>query len=212
MALPCNARLRECIPQCGLTLRSNVARARGQRRWRQVIVPAFVPQQFVQNSPFQRRDFRRPDFARARQIDAMIERDPAVLDEQYAIGERDGLGHIVSHHDRREFLLEPHALDQPPHRQAGQRIQRAERFVKGKQAGLAHQCARQRHALLLTAGQYRRPVSAPFLESDLAQRVGRPLARIRRGTFPPNPTSTLARTDAQGRSRGSWNIILIAPP
>ena len=48
-------------------------------------------------------------------------------------------------------LREPHLLDEALHFDAGQRIERAERFVERKQARRAHERARERDTLLLPA-------------------------------------------------------------
>ena len=76
--------------------------------------------------------------------------------------------------------------------------------------GLADQRAGQRHALLLAAGQHRRPVAGAIGEADLAEHVERALAAPRRrAAMPVSPTSTLSTTRAQGSSRGSWNMMRV---
>ncbi len=68
-------------------------------------------------------------------------------------------------------MLQPEPLDQLLHLDAGQRIQRAQWFVQQQQAWLVDQRAGQRHALLLPAGQGRRPLVGAFGQADLGQRL-----------------------------------------
>ena len=114
--------------------------------------------------------------------------DAAVLDDQHAIGQRDGFGDVVRHQDRGKALIVPDPLQQPLHRNPRQRIERAERLVERQHARMADQRARQRHALLLSAGQHRRPLRRACRRGRL-----RP-ARSRRG--PARPASC-----ARGRGR-----------
>eukprot|EP01132_Coremiostelium_polycephalum_P019156 gene19155-biopygen10454 len=59
------------------------------------------------------------------------------------------------------------------HLDAGQRIQRGERFVEQQQLGLAHQAAGQCHALGLAAGEGRRVRLQPMGQPDFRQRLHR---------------------------------------
>ena len=98
--------------------------------------------------------------------------------------------------------------EQPLHRDPGQRIERAERLVEREEARMADQRARQRHALLLAAGQHRRPMRRACSSSPTSRSVLSP-ARDRASGEPrsrPRPTSTFDSTRAQGSSRGSWNM------
>ena len=49
--------------------------------------------------------------------------NPALVDHQHAIRQRDCLGDVVSHQDRGKALVAPDPLQQPLHRDAGQRVQ-----------------------------------------------------------------------------------------
>ena len=132
------------------------------------------------------------------------------LDHDDAVGERDRLGDVVGDQDRGEALVEPDALQQLLHLDAGQRVERAERLVERQDLRLADQRAGQRHALLLAAGQHRRPLAGAIGEADLAQacRAPAPLASAP-AAMPVSPTSTLSTTRAQGSSRGSWNMMRV---
>ena len=106
--------------------------------------------------------------------------DAAVLDDQHAIGQRDRLGDVMRHQDRGKALIVPDPLQQPLHRNPRQRIERAERLVERQHARPADQRARQRHALLLSAGQHRRPLRPLVVETDLDQRALGARLRVRR--------------------------------
>ena len=130
-------------------------------------------QKIFQDRAFQRRQFGRTALPRTRNIDAEIERDAAVLDDQHAVGERHGLGNVVGDQDRGEALIVPDPLEQLLHLDAGQRVERAERLVEREDARLADQRARQRHALLLAAGQHRRPLVALSARPTSRKRAAR---------------------------------------
>ena len=85
------------------------------------------------------------------------------------------------------------------HPDARQRVERAERLVEQQQRGLAHECARQRGALGLAAGERLGPVVRVVGEADLLERR----ARLALGCHVrPKPSTTLSRTLAHGSSRG----------
>src|ERR1700722_1718091 len=138
-------------------------------------------EQVAQDRTFQRREIGRTAPARARDVDIDIVRDAAVFNDQHTIGERDRFGNIVRDQDRGEGLIMPDPLQQPLHRNTGQRIERAERLVESQDAGMADQRAGQRHALLLAAGQNRRPLTALCVEADFNQGVFSARLRIGRG-------------------------------
>jgi len=64
---------------------------------------------------------------------------------------------------------EPHLIDQL----------RAQRLVERQHAGIADQRPRQCHALLLSAGEQRRPLPALVVKADFGQRLLRARLRIR---------------------------------
>ncbi|MNO84811.1 hypothetical protein D3C76_761640 [compost metagenome] len=68
-------------------------------------------------------------------------------------------------------MLLPQAFDQLLHLDAGQRIQRAERFVEQQQARPVDQRAGQGDALLLAAGQGRRPFMGAIRQPHFLQRL-----------------------------------------
>src|SRR2546428_3815231 len=72
-------------------------------------------QQIFQDRTFQRGKLRRAAPPRARNIDVDVVRDDAVLDDEHAVGQRHGLGHIVRHQDRGITLIVPDPLEQPLH-------------------------------------------------------------------------------------------------
>ena len=47
-----------------------------------------------------------------RQSDRLVERDPAFLDEDYAIGERNRLRHVMGHQQSSEPPLQPKVFDE----------------------------------------------------------------------------------------------------
>ena len=69
-------------------------------------------------------------------------------------------------------------LQEPLHLVAEFRIERAERLIEENQARLADDRARERHALLLAAGELRRIAVAEIAERDQRQRLLHPLADI----------------------------------
>jgi hypothetical protein len=115
-------------------------------------------QKIFQDRAFQRSQLGRATPPRARNIDSDVVRDAAVFDDQNAISERYRLGDVMRHQDRSERLIVPDAFQQPLHGNTSQGIERAERLVKCQHARIADQRAGQRHALLLSAGENRRPL------------------------------------------------------
>ncbi len=68
-------------------------------------------------------------------------------------------------------MFAPESFDQLLHLDPGQRIERAERLVEQQQARLVDQRASQRDALLLPAGQGRRPLVGTLGQADRPQRL-----------------------------------------
>ena len=67
---------------------------------------------------------------RARQIDHQVERRDAIAKHHDAIGERDGLGHVMGDEHGGEPMLAPDPRKQLVHLRAGQRVKRSERLVE----------------------------------------------------------------------------------
>ena len=64
-------------------------------------------------------------FARAGNVDAFVQRNAAVFDEDHAVGQRHGLLHVVRDQQSRETVALPEAFNQLVHLDAGERVQRA---------------------------------------------------------------------------------------
>src|SRR5882724_5159161 len=96
-------------------------------------------QKIFQDRAFERRELGRAALPWARNIDAEILGDAAVLDDKHAVGQGDGLGDIVRHQDRGKALIVPDPFEQPLHRNARQGVKRAERLVESEHAWLADQ-------------------------------------------------------------------------
>src|SRR5256885_17176087 len=106
-------------------------------------------QQAFQDRTFQRGKLRRATSPRARNIDVDIVRDDSIFDDQYTVGQRHGLRHIVRHQDRCKPLIVPDPLQQPLHRNTRQSIERAEWLVEGPNTWMAPPRPRPPHARLL---------------------------------------------------------------
>ena len=104
----------------------------------------------------------------------------AVLDQHHAVGERERFGHVVRNQNGREFLFEPHTLDQSPAFQCGS-ARRARRAVRPapESAVVRRGRARQRHALLLSADSTEGQLPARS-SSPTAAAFPRAFARFRR--------------------------------
>ena len=97
-------------------------------------------------------------------------------------------------------MLAPDAVEQPVHLDPGQRVERAERLVEEEHAGAADQRAGERDALLLAAGEDRRPIVGAVGEPDIGERGRRAASRQPGSRAMP----TLPMTRCQGRRRASW--------
>ena len=64
------------------------------------------------------------------------------------------------------------ATDFVAHRNARRRVERGKRFVEKQRAGAEHQRSRERHALLLSAGELRRKPVGKTRESDELEHLG----------------------------------------
>ena len=112
-------------------------------------------------------------------LDRQVERQPAVLQHQHAVGEGHRLDHVVGDQHRGEPLARPDPGQEVVHLHAGQRVEGAERLVEEEQPRPADQGAGQGHALPLPAGEHRRPVAGPVGEADVGQRPLGPPAPAR---------------------------------
>ena len=136
----------------------------------------FPAQTSAENAGLQRRRLRASGHGRGRGADRQVEDDPPFAEDNDAIGERDGLGDVVGDEDGGEAMLAPDAVEQAMHLGAGQRIERPERLVEEKDAGTAHQGAGERDALLLAAGEDRRPIVGALGKADIPKRGERRIA------------------------------------
>ena len=82
--------------------------------------------------------------------------DAALVDDSDGIGQRQRLRLIVRDIDRRNADLALQALELAAHFVAQLRIEVGQRLVEQEEPRLVHDGARQRHALLLAAGEPRR--------------------------------------------------------
>ena len=64
-------------------------------------------QHALQHLLLDRRDLRIAARARARELDALIQRDAVLVDQQHPIGERDRLGHVVRDEQGGEAVAPP---------------------------------------------------------------------------------------------------------
>src|SRR5262249_43550793 len=119
-------------------------------------------QKLAQDRRLQRGKLDRATLAGTDNVDIDIVRNATVFKDQHAIGQRDGLGDVVRHQDRGKTLVAPDPLQKLLHGKPRQRVQRPQRLIKGQHAGMRDQRTRQRHALLLSAGQRSRPLR-PFV-------------------------------------------------
>ena len=98
------------------------------------------------------------------------------------VHDRDAVTHrqrfllVVGDVDERDADLALNSLELELHHLAKLEVERAERFVQQQRAGVVHQCAGQRHTLLLTAGELGRLALREVGEpDDLEQFVDAPL-------------------------------------
>ena len=123
-------------------------------------------------------------FARARGVDGNVHAHLAVAKHQDAVGEHGGFDHVVGDQHDGEAFPAPEVGQQVLHLDPGQRVQRAERLVQQKQPGPADQRPGQRHPLALTARQHRRPFVGAVGQTDIGERLQRPLPPIRAARDP----------------------------
>ena len=123
---------------------------------------------------FRRKPVRRIAIERLR----VAERDElAVAHDADVIGERQRLGLVVrdvQHRQRRQVAMQAGELVQ--HRAADLRVERRQRLVEQQHLRADRQCAGDRHALLLAAGQLARIASRVVRHAHHAQAFGHALA------------------------------------
>lgn len=107
--------------------------------------------QRVEDLAFQPRQFRRAMASGAFERDIEIERDLAMVDDDDAIGQCHGFRDIMGDQHGGKCLLQPDALEQLLHFDAGERIERAERFVQCQNIGMGDKRPGEGHALALAA-------------------------------------------------------------
>src|SRR5216684_2097891 len=171
-------------------------------------------QKTAQDRAFQCREVGRAALAGTRDIDIDVMRDTAIFNDQNPVGQCDGFGHVMRDKDRRKSLIAPDPLQQPLHGNPRQGIERAERLVEGENAGMTDQRTRQRHALLLPAGEDGRPLTALVVKPDFGQRLLRAYLGIRRcaptaiavapETSPAHPQAGFPRRSRWCRRR--WSL------
>src|SRR3954465_3343357 len=141
-------------------------------KWGSLYLGTIVRRQKVaQDRAFETRELGRAALAGPGRVNHDVMGDPPFLDHQHPVGQRDRLGDIVGHQDRGKALIAPDALQQPLHRDAGQRVQRAKRLVEGEHTGTRDHRAGKSYALPLAARQYRGPLVALVGQSDFGQRL-----------------------------------------
>ena len=143
---------------------------RGARR---CVLGRVEAQHAPQDLVFQRGERRVAVRARPRQRHRLVERDRVVFDQDHAVSQRHGFGHVVRDQQRGEAVLLPQRFDQAVHLDARERVERAQRLVEQQQARPVHQRARQRHALPLAARQHRRPIVRTVAQPHLLERLHR---------------------------------------
>ena len=79
-----------------------------------------------------------------------------LAEDNDAIGEKQGLFHVVGNEQDREPRVLPQTHKLALHADARERIQLAERFVEHEQGGVVDERPRERHALRHAAGQLMR--------------------------------------------------------
>ena len=101
-----------------------------------------------------------------------------LVEHQHAVGERQGLVDVVGHQQDAGAVALPEVEHQAVHRDAGQRVEGAERLVEQQQLGAADERTCQRGALGLAAGERERPGLGALGQPDLVERGERGLARV----------------------------------
>ena len=130
--------------------------------------------------------------------DLPVESNPALVEHEDAIGEKQGFIDVVRHQQDCGSMGFPERGDKRLGLEPGERVQRREGFVEQKQLGLANKRPSQRRALRFATRKGQRPGMETMRQTHFRQRCGC-LALASE----PTPSATLSRTDFQGMSRGS---------
>ena len=104
--------------------------------------------------------------------------DAALVEDEHAVGEREGLVDVVGDEQDRGLVPPPELDHEVVHLDAGQRVQRAERLVEQQQVGLADQRAGERDALGLAAGERRGQASRLSVRPTSSSAPRRALCRL----------------------------------
>ena len=111
-----------------------------------------------------------------RHIEQLLRRalliDAAVGKEQHAVGDLPGEVHLVGHDQHAHIPLRQHPDDRQ-HLADHRRVERTGRFVEQQHLGLHHQAAADRDALLLSAGEHRRPGVGAGSKAHLGKQIQR---------------------------------------
>jgi hypothetical protein len=99
--------------------------------------------------------------ARTRQRDAQITSQPPFLKHDHPVGKKKRLRDVVGDEQYGAPLATPEVEQQPLHRRARHRVERAERLVQHQQVRLVHECLGQRRSLFLTARENAGPKVPP---------------------------------------------------
>ncbi|SHO66781.1 hypothetical protein SAMN02745172_03440 [Pseudoxanthobacter soli DSM 19599] len=97
-------------------------------------------------------EFRLRPGERTRQFNRFAQDDPSVMEDNRAVGQQQGLVHVVGDKEDGWRMNRTEIAQQLMHRDLGQGVERAERLVGQDQFWLAHKRLRQCHTLLFTAG------------------------------------------------------------
>ena len=103
---------------------------------------------------------------------------PALVHDRDAVRHGEGLFLIVGHVDEGDPHLALNSLQLDLHRLAQLQVEGAERLVEEERAGVVHQRPRQRHPLLLAAGELGRFASGELLQPDHFQQLRHPLLHV----------------------------------
>ncbi|MNN13011.1 hypothetical protein D3C81_1260270 [compost metagenome] len=152
---------------------------RGQRGYRiRLGRGARCRQNTVEHFAFQRCQAVRTTRPGPCQVDAEIEPDFAVFNQNHSIGHGNRFADVVGDQQHGEAMLAPQTFDQLLHLDPGQSVQRAERLIQQQQPWLMDQRPGQGYTLLLATGQRRRPFIGTIGQADRFQCLQR--------TWPPS--------------------------
>jgi hypothetical protein len=105
--------------------------------------------------------------------DGDVDGDARIAKDEHAVGEQDRLFDVVGDEQRRRPVTGAQVADESLHAQSGEGVESGERLVEEEELWVAHQCAGERDALGLAAGEGGGPRIGPFGEADLAERGDR---------------------------------------